>query len=92
MNISDKMKLRVVWRDIYKYRKEYLENLKINDPETYEKMRKNRLEYLRDWRKKHPDYNKIWLRNWNKKHPEKQSEYQRRFWLKRALSGGSKGD
>jgi len=92
MNISDKMKLRIVWRDIYKFRKEYIENLKINDPETYEKIRKNRLEYYRDWRKKHPDYNKIWLRSYYKKYPEKFREYQRRYWRKRALSRQVKGD
>lgn len=81
------MKLRIVWRDIYKYRKEYLESLKINDPETYEKMKKAGREYYKKWRLKHPDYNKLWLRKWNKKHPEKQREYQIRYWLKRAMSG-----
>jgi len=92
LNVSDKMKVKLVNEEIYKYRKICMENLKIDDPEAYEKMIKARREYYRNWNKKHPDYNKLWLREWNKKHPEKQREYQKRYWLKRALSRGTKGD
>ena len=86
LKVSDKMQLKIIRREMSKYRREYLENLKINDPKAYEKMIQTRREYDRNWNKKHPDYNKLWLREWNKKHPEKQREYQRRYWLKRAKS------
>jgi len=87
MNISEKMKMKLINKEIWKYQKEYLKNLKKNNPEAYEKMRKKKREYLRKWRKKHPDYNKIWLRNAYKKDPERFRIYQKRYWLKKALSG-----
>jgi hypothetical protein len=87
MNISEKMKMRLINKELWKYRKEYLKNLKKNKPELYEKMRKARYEYYKKWRKKHPNYNKIWLKNDYKKNPEKYKIYQRRYWLKKALSG-----
>ncbi len=87
LKVSDKMKVKLINEEIYRYRKICIEKLKIDDPEAYEKMIKARREYDRNWNKKHPDYNKLWLREWNKKHPEKQKEYQRRYWRKRAISG-----
>lgn len=92
MNISEKMKMKLINKEIWKYQKEYLKNLKKNNPEAYEKMRKKKREYLRKWRKKHPDYNKIWLRNAYKKDPERFKIYTRRYWLKKALSQETKGD
>ena len=87
LSVSDKMKVKLINEEIYKYRKICIENLKIDDPEAYEKIKKVRREYLKKWKLKNPDYNKLWLRKWHKKHPEKQKEYQRRYWKKRALSG-----
>ena len=87
LNISDRMKVKLIDKDIYKYRKICIEKLKIDDPGAYEKMKKARREYLKKWKVKHPNYNKLWLRKWNKKHPGKQREYQIRYWLKKALSG-----
>ena len=47
-------------------------------------------EYQREWRKKHPDYNKKWIqehreqytvcrRNWKQEHPEHFREYNRKY-------------
>ncbi|MBA7578533.1 hypothetical protein ES708_20398 [subsurface metagenome] len=49
-------------------------------------MRKAKNRYLRDWRVRNPDYNKNWLKAYYKKYPERVREYQRRYWLKRAMS------
>jgi len=86
MNISEKMKMKLINKELWKYQKEYLENLKKNNPEAYEKMLKTRREYYRNWRARNPDYNKIWLRNAYKKDPEKFKVYQKRYWLKKAQS------
>ncbi|MBA7586183.1 hypothetical protein ES708_28179 [subsurface metagenome] len=87
LDISEKMKEKIINKEIWKSQREYLKNLKKNNPKTYEKMRKKKREYLREWRKKHPNYNKIWLRNAYKKDPERFKIYQKRYWLKKALSG-----
>ncbi|MBA7560773.1 hypothetical protein ES708_02404 [subsurface metagenome] len=86
LNVSDKMKVKLINKEIWKYRKICIENLKIEDPKAYEKMKKARRKWYKKWRLKNPDYNKLWLRKWYKKHPEKQKEYQIRYWLKRAMS------
>ncbi|MBA7469544.1 hypothetical protein ES707_04815 [subsurface metagenome] len=87
LDISERMKEKIINKEIWKSQREYLKNLKKNNPKIYEKMRKKKLEYLREWRKKHPNYNKIWLRNAYKKDPERFKIYQKRYWLKKALSG-----
>ena len=92
LTVSDRMKIKLIDKEIYKYRRICIENLKLDDPEAYEKIKKARREWYKKWRLKNPDYNKLWLRKWYKKHPEKQREYQIRYWLKRALSRGTKGD
>ncbi|MBA7564870.1 hypothetical protein ES695_07815 [Candidatus Atribacteria bacterium 1244-E10-H5-B2] len=85
LNVSDRMKIRIVNKEIYQNRKKYLQELRIDDPRSFGKIKKARREYYKKWRLKNPDYNKLWLRKWHKKHPEKQREYQIRYWLKRAL-------
>lgn len=92
MNISEKMKMKLINKEIWRYQREYFKNLKKNNPEAYEKMLKARRGYYRNWRKKHPDYNKIWLRKAYKKDPEKFKTYQKRYWLKKAISGELKGN
>jgi len=77
---------KLINKEIRKYRKAYLQKLKVNDPEAYEKIKKARREYYKRWRAENPDYNKKWLRSYHKKYPEKFQEYQRRYWLKKALS------
>ena len=86
VNVEDTEAKKLINREIYKYRKAYLQKLKANDPEAYEKMKKARCEYYKRWRAENSDYNKKWLKEYHKKHPEKFREYQRRYWLKKALS------
>jgi len=87
VNVEDSEAKKLINEEINKYRKAYFKRLKISNPEAYEKMRKARNKYLKNWRADHPDYNKKWLQAYYKKHPEKFQEYQKRYWLKRALSG-----
>ncbi|MBA7535237.1 hypothetical protein ES705_27490 [subsurface metagenome] len=91
LDVSDKMKVRLINEEIYKYRKICMEKLKVDDPEAYEKIKKARHRYLKKWKLKNPNYNKLWLREWHKKHPKKQREYQRRYWRKRSMSQKNKG-
>ena len=77
------LSIKEIKKEIYQKQKEYLEKLKVNDPESYQKIKKARRSYYLAWRKKHPDYNKNWLRKYYKKYPEKFAEYQRRFWRKK---------
>ena len=86
VNVEDTDAKKLINREIYKYRKAYLQKLKAGDPEAYEKMKKARREYYKKWRAENPDYNKKWLKEYHKKHPEKFREYQRQYWLKRAMS------
>jgi len=85
VNVEDSKAKKLINREIYKYRKAYLQKLKASDPEAYEKMKKARREYYKDWRARNPDYNKNWLRAYYKKYPERVREYQKRYWLKRAM-------
>jgi hypothetical protein len=55
-------------------------------------MRKAKNRYLRDWRARNPDYNKNWLKAYYKKYPERVREYQRRYWLKKAMLSGQGED
>lgn len=87
VNVEDSEAKKLINEEINKYRKEYFQRLKANDPEAYEKIKKARREYYKNWRADNPDYNKKWLSAYHKKHPEKFREYQKRYWLKRALSG-----
>jgi len=77
---------KITRAEINKYRRTYFQRLKIKDPEAYGKMRKAKNRYLKDWRARNPDYNKKWLRAYYRKYPERVREYQRRYWLKKALS------
>jgi len=90
MNVSVNVKTpeakKLINREINKYRRTYFQRLKIKDPEAYGKMRKAKNRYLKDWRARNPDYNKKWLRAYYRKYPERVREYQRRYWLKKALS------
>ena len=85
VNVKTPEAKRLIYKEIYKYRKAYFQRLKIKDPEAYGKMRKAKNRYLKDWRARNPDYNKNWLKEYYKKYPERVREYQRRYWLKKAL-------
>ncbi|MBA7562141.1 hypothetical protein ES695_17315 [Candidatus Atribacteria bacterium 1244-E10-H5-B2] len=85
VNVKTPEAKKLINKEINKYRRTYFQRLKIKDPEAYGKMRKAKNRYLRDWRVRNPDYNKKWLRAYYKKYPERVREYQRRYWLKKAL-------
>ncbi|MBA7487295.1 hypothetical protein ES707_22858 [subsurface metagenome] len=86
VNVGSLEAKKLINREINKYRRTYFQRLKIKDPEAYGKMRKAKNRYLKDWRARNPDYNKNWLKAYYKKYPERVREYQRRYWLKRAMS------
>ncbi|GAI72697.1 unnamed protein product, partial [marine sediment metagenome] len=50
VNVEDTEAKKLINREIYKYRKAYLQKLKASDPEAYEKMKKARREYYKRWR------------------------------------------
>ncbi|MBA7554372.1 hypothetical protein ES705_46987 [subsurface metagenome] len=85
VNVEGPEAKKLINEEINKYRKICLRKLKMNDPEAYRKMRKAKNRYLRDWRARNPDYNKNWLKEYYKKYPERIREYQKRYWLKRAM-------
>ncbi|MBA7480869.1 hypothetical protein ES707_16332 [subsurface metagenome] len=91
VNVEDSEAKELINGEINKYRKAYFKRLKISNPEAYGKMRKAKNRYLKEWRSRNPDYNKKWLRSYRKKHPEKFRVYERRYWLKRAMSQGEGG-
>lgn len=86
VNVRDSEIKKLVNEEINKYRKAYFKRLKINNPEAYKKIREARNRYLRNWRADNPDYNRNWLSAYYKKHKEKFRIYQKRYWLKKALS------
>ena len=86
VNVEAPETKKLIYKEIYKYQKAYFKRLKISDPEAYEKIKKARNRYLKKWRADNPDYNKNWLSAYYKKHKEKFREYQKRYWLKKALS------
>jgi len=86
VNVEAPEAKKLINKEINKYRRTYFQRLKIEDPEAYGKMREAKNQYLRYWRSRNPDYNKKWLRAYYKKYPERIREYQRRYWLKKALS------
>lgn len=88
VNFEDLEAKKLINEEINKYRKAYFQKLKISDPTAYEEIRKTRNRHLKNWRVKNPDYNKKWLQSYHKKYPEKFREYQRRYWLKKAMSQG----
>jgi len=86
VNVESPEAKKLINREINKYRKAYFQRLKVSDPEAYEKIRLARYKYCKGWRARNPDYNKNWLKEYHKKHPEKFRVYQKRYWLKRAMS------
>ncbi|GAI59857.1 unnamed protein product [marine sediment metagenome] len=91
VNVEAPEAKELINKEIWKYRKAYFKRLKISNPEAYGKIRKAKNRYLKEWRSRNPDYNKIWLKAYYKKYPERIREYQRRYWLKRAMSQGEGG-
>ncbi len=67
MNISGKMKLRVINKEINGFRKEYIQKLKIEDPEAYLELRESQKKDLKRFRKKNPGYQKNWREKQSRK-------------------------
>ena len=63
MNISGKMRLKIISKEINESRKKYIKKLKIEDPEAYLELRESQKKDLKRFRRKNPDYQK----NWRKK-------------------------
>ena len=63
IDISNRMKLKVINKEINESRKKYIQRLKIKDPESYSILRESQKKDLKRFRKKNPDYQK----NWEKK-------------------------
>ncbi|GAJ05223.1 unnamed protein product [marine sediment metagenome] len=62
MNISGKMKLRIINKEINGFRREYIQKLKIEDPEAYLELRESQKKDLSRFRKNNPDYQKNWAK------------------------------
>jgi hypothetical protein len=67
MDISGKMKLKIISKEINESRREYIQRLKIEDPEAYAELRESQKKDLKRFRKKNPGYQK----NWRRKQSEK---------------------
>ena len=60
MNISGKMKLKIINKEIDGFRKEYIQKLKVEDPEAYLELRESQKKDLKRFRRKNPNYQKNW--------------------------------
>ena len=49
-----------------------------------EKIRKAKYNYLKQWRKRNPEYSRNWLKQAYRKDPERFKRYQDKYWLKKA--------
>ncbi|GAH73529.1 unnamed protein product [marine sediment metagenome] len=66
INISGKMKVKIINKEIDGFRKEYIQKLKIEDPEAYQELRESQKKDLSRFRKKNPGYQKKWRKNTRK--------------------------
>ena len=80
------LSIKEMQKEIYSKQKEYLEDLRVNDPGSYEKLTKARYDYYKGWRERNPNYNKAWLKKAYRKDPERFKEYQRRHREKKRAS------
>ena len=60
MNVSGKMKLKIINKEINGFRREYIQKLKIEDPEAYLELRESQKKDLKRFRGKNPNYQKNW--------------------------------
>jgi len=60
MNVSNKMRLKVIYKEIHDSKKKYIQRLKIEDPESYSILRESQKKGLAKFRKNNPHYNKNW--------------------------------
>ncbi|MBA7565771.1 hypothetical protein ES695_14905 [Candidatus Atribacteria bacterium 1244-E10-H5-B2] len=71
MNISSKMKVKLVNMGIQESRRNHIKTLVIDDPDSYLELRRSQIEYAKKFKKDHPDYDK----KWRKKNPKKYKNY-----------------
>ena len=74
MNISSKMKVKLVNMGIQESRRNNIKRLIIDDPDAYLELRKSQIEYLNRFKKKNPGY----IEKWRKKNPKKYENYTRK--------------
>ncbi|MBA7563884.1 hypothetical protein ES695_01960 [Candidatus Atribacteria bacterium 1244-E10-H5-B2] len=58
INVSGKIKLKIISKEINGFRREYIQKLKIEDPEAYSILRESQKKDLKRFRKKNPGYQK----------------------------------
>lgn len=82
LNVSGKMKLKLINKEIHESRKEYIQRLKIEDPESYLELRESQKKDLKRFQNKNPDY----IEKWREKNPEKYHEYNKADYRKKRQS------
>lgn len=79
LDISDKMKLKIINKEIHESRRDYIERLIKNDPQAYLELRKSQKKDIKRFQKKNPGY----IEKWRKKNPEKYNKYTKTNYRKR---------
>ena len=74
LNVSGKMKLKLINKEIHESRKKYIQRLKIEDPESYLELRESQKKDLERFQNKNPDY----IEKWREKNPDKYKDYTRK--------------
>jgi len=82
MNISSKMKVKLINKGIQESKRDHIKRLVIDDPDAYLEYRKSKIEYAKKFKKKNPDYDK----KWRKKNPKKYEKYNKPEYRKRKQS------
>jgi len=79
MNISSKMKVKLVNKGIWESNRNHIKRLVIDDPDAYLEYRRSKVEHAKKFKKDHPNYDK----DWRKKNPEKYDKYNKTNYRKR---------
>ncbi|RXG65416.1 hypothetical protein ES695_07940 [Candidatus Atribacteria bacterium 1244-E10-H5-B2] len=79
MNISSKMKVKLINKGIQESKRNHIRRLIIDDPDSYLEYRKSRIEYAKKFKKDHPNYDE----GWRKKNPKKYDKYNKTNYRKR---------
>ncbi|RXG66618.1 hypothetical protein ES695_02175 [Candidatus Atribacteria bacterium 1244-E10-H5-B2] len=74
MDISSKMKVKLINMGIQESRRNHIKRLVIDDPDAYLELRKSQIGYLDRFKKKNPGY----IEKWRKKNPKKYENYIRK--------------
>ncbi|GAJ23057.1 unnamed protein product [marine sediment metagenome] len=83
LNVSDRMKLKLINKGIQESKRNHIKRLLIDDPDAYLELRKSQMEYDKKFKKAHPDYDK----KWRKKNPEKYEKYNKPEYRRKKQSG-----